>query len=181
MSDTEVTPEGLPVYSSARPAAATPIWWMLQPGETVDIIDRADDFVAVAIPTNGLTDCFLRPEDLGKPYTGPCATGWVDSAQPYSHNVLSMWRSDPELWAEAEVVFRESGGRADFLIHMSVLDYLCGGMSKYSIRYNEYRAHYPEAKYLLPVFLEIIRREGMRQEAWATTLAVQDADSQRFR
>ncbi|WP_278923864.1 hypothetical protein [Pseudophaeobacter profundi] len=80
VSDTEVTPEGLPVYSSARPAAATPIWWMLQPGETVDIIDRADDFVAVAIPTNGLTDCFLRPEDLGKPYTGPCATGWVDSA-----------------------------------------------------------------------------------------------------
>lgn len=74
------TPEGVPVYASARPSAATPIWWMLQSGETIDIIDRADDFIAVAVPTNGLTGCFLRPEDLGKPYTGPCATGWVDRA-----------------------------------------------------------------------------------------------------
>lgn len=78
VSEKETSPEGVPVYSSARPAAATPIWWMLQPGETVDIIDRENDFIAVAIPTNGLTGCFLRPEDLGKPYTGPCATGWVD-------------------------------------------------------------------------------------------------------
>ncbi len=53
---------------------------MLQPGETVDIIGRVDDFVAVALPTNGLAGCLLHPEDLGKPYTGPCATGWVDGA-----------------------------------------------------------------------------------------------------
>ncbi|NIZ13390.1 hypothetical protein [Phaeobacter sp. HF9A] len=78
VTDTETSPEGVPVYSSARPSAATPIWWMLQPGETVDIIDRENDFIAVAIPTNGLSGCVLRPEDLGKPYTGPCATGWVD-------------------------------------------------------------------------------------------------------
>ena len=49
-------------------------------GDTVDIIDRKNDFYAVAIPTLGLTECFLRPEALGQPYTGPCATGWVDSA-----------------------------------------------------------------------------------------------------
>ncbi|MDE4140674.1 hypothetical protein [Phaeobacter gallaeciensis] len=80
VTDMEATAEGVPVYASARPGAATPIWWMLQPGETVDIIDLANEFIAVAIPTNGLTGCFLRPEDLGRPYTGPCATGWVDGA-----------------------------------------------------------------------------------------------------
>ncbi|MBL3576245.1 hypothetical protein JMK10_02935 [Rhodovulum sulfidophilum] len=103
------------------------------------------------------------------------------SRQPYSHNILSMWQSDPKLWEEAEIVYLESGGRDDFLIHMCVLDYLCGGRSKYSIRYNEYRAHYPEARYLLPVFLEIIKRERMRQEAWAPTLSVQEYDSRKFR
>ncbi len=80
VTDGDASPEGVPVYASSRPSAATPIWWMLQHGETIDIIDRAGDFIAVAIPTNGLTGCFLRPEDLGKPYTGPCATGWVDRA-----------------------------------------------------------------------------------------------------
>ena len=80
VADTSGHPEGLPVYAAARPSAATPIWWMLQPGDTVDIIDRENDFVAVAIPTLGLAGCFLRPEALGQPYNGPCATGWVDGA-----------------------------------------------------------------------------------------------------
>ncbi|GAB5430702.1 MAG: hypothetical protein EpisKO_00720 [Epibacterium sp.] len=72
--------EGVPVYAAARPSAATPVWWMLQPGETVDLLDRVGDFVAVALPTNGMSDCTLRPERLGQPYVGPCATGWVDAA-----------------------------------------------------------------------------------------------------
>lgn len=80
VTDGDASPEGVPVYASSRPSAATPVWWMLQHGEIIDILDRAGDFIAVAIPTNGLTGCFLRPEDLGKPYTGPCATGWVDRA-----------------------------------------------------------------------------------------------------
>lgn len=80
VADTSGHLEGLPVYAAARPSAATPIWWMLQPGDIVDIIDRENDFVAVAIPTLGMTECFLRPEALGQPYNGPCATGWVDGA-----------------------------------------------------------------------------------------------------
>jgi len=31
----------------------------------------------VAIPT-GVSECVIRPEDMGNPYNGPCATGWVD-------------------------------------------------------------------------------------------------------
>ena len=72
--------EGVPVYASARPSAATPVWWMLQSGETVDILDRQQSFIAVAIPTNGGDDCLIRPEQLGRPYAGPCATGWVNAA-----------------------------------------------------------------------------------------------------
>jgi len=71
--------EGLPVFASARPGAATPVWWMLQPGEDVDVIARSGDFLAVALPTNGISGCMIRPEHLGHPYTGPCATGWVDA------------------------------------------------------------------------------------------------------
>lgn len=80
VSDTSNHPEGVPVYSAARRTAATPIWWMLQPGDTVDIIAQGKGFTAVAIPTNGMSDCLLRPEALGQPYTGPCATGWVEAA-----------------------------------------------------------------------------------------------------
>ncbi|WP_046210413.1 hypothetical protein [Phaeobacter italicus] len=80
VADTSAHPEGLPVYATARSSAATPIWWMLQPGDTIDIIDQNHGFLAVAIPTNGMSDCLLRPEALGQPYTGPCATGWVDAA-----------------------------------------------------------------------------------------------------
>ncbi|WP_417250625.1 hypothetical protein [Celeribacter sp.] len=72
--------EGAPVYASARPSAATPVWWMLQSGDTVDILDRLQNFIAVAIPTNGMKACLIRPEQLGMPYSGPCATGWVDAA-----------------------------------------------------------------------------------------------------
>ncbi|MEL0438879.1 hypothetical protein [Phycobacter sp. K97] len=78
--EAQAIPEGLPVFAAARPNAATPIWWMLQPGDTVDIIDQRGAFIAVAIPTNGVAECILRPERLGLPYTGPCATGWVEGA-----------------------------------------------------------------------------------------------------
>lgn len=71
---------GLPVYASARPNAATPVWWQLYKGDQVDIIAAEDGFIAVAIPTNGLESCSIRPEQLFAPYTGPCATGWVDRA-----------------------------------------------------------------------------------------------------
>lgn len=79
LGDTATTP-GVPVYASARPSAATPVWWMLQPGDTVDVLDRRGLFWAVAIPTNGISGCVIRPRQLGKPYHGPCATGWVESS-----------------------------------------------------------------------------------------------------
>lgn len=74
-------PEGtdaLAVYASARPGAATPVWWQLYKGDTVDVIAFEGDFLAVAIPTNGVSACLIRPEQLYLPYEGPCATGWVD-------------------------------------------------------------------------------------------------------
>ncbi|NIY79983.1 hypothetical protein HCZ23_10955 [Celeribacter sp. HF31] len=70
--------EGLAVYATARPNAATPVWWQLYEGDTVDVIAREGDFLAVAIPTYGVTACLIRPEQLYTPYQGPCATGWVD-------------------------------------------------------------------------------------------------------
>lgn len=72
--------EGLPVHASARPTAATPVWWQLYKGDTVDVIAREEGFIAVAIPTNGVASCLIRPEQLYAPYHGPCATGWVDGA-----------------------------------------------------------------------------------------------------
>ncbi|WP_226552644.1 hypothetical protein [Celeribacter naphthalenivorans] len=74
------TGEGLPVYAIARPNAATPVWWRLYEGDTVDVIARDGDFLAVAIPTNGVTSCLIRPDQLYAPYHGPCATGWVNGA-----------------------------------------------------------------------------------------------------
>ncbi|MBW6418657.1 hypothetical protein [Celeribacter sp. PS-C1] len=74
------TGEGLPVYANARPNAATPVWWRLFEGDTVDVIARKGDFIAVAIPTNGVTSCLIRPDQLYAPYHGPCATGWFDGA-----------------------------------------------------------------------------------------------------
>lgn len=78
VDDTPVS-DGVPVYATARPNAATPIWWMLQAGDTVDVLDRAGDFWAVALPTNGVSGCLIRPEQIGAPYEGPCATGWVEN------------------------------------------------------------------------------------------------------
>lgn len=69
--------EPVPVYQCNRPNASTPVWWMLSPGEVVEVIDRHGDFRVVAIPT-GVDDCMIRPEDMGDLYVGPCATGWVD-------------------------------------------------------------------------------------------------------
>lgn len=68
----------VPVYQWNKPNAATPVWWMLNPGEDVDVIDQNGDFRAVAIPTD-VDDCVIRPEDMGDLYVGPCATGWVDA------------------------------------------------------------------------------------------------------
>lgn len=68
-----------PVYQWNRPNAATPVWWQLYPGDVVDVIARTGDYAAVAIPTD-VSDCIIRPKDMGAPYTGPCATGWVDQA-----------------------------------------------------------------------------------------------------
>lgn len=67
----------VPVYQWHKPNASPPVWWMLTPGEDVDVIDKSGDFRAVAIPT-GVRDCVIRPEDMGHLYVGPCATGWVD-------------------------------------------------------------------------------------------------------
>lgn len=67
----------VPVYQWNQPNASTPVWWMLSPGDDVDVIDRHGDYRAVAIPT-GVDDCMIRPEDMGDLYVGPCATGWVD-------------------------------------------------------------------------------------------------------
>lgn len=69
--------EPVPVYQWNKPNASTPVWWMLSPGDVVDVIDRNGDFRAVAIPT-GVSDCMIRPEDMGDLYVGPCATGWVE-------------------------------------------------------------------------------------------------------
>lgn len=69
--------EPVPVYQWHRPNASTPVWWMLVPGDVVDILDAQGDYRAVAIPTD-VSDCMIRPQDMGKPYMGPCATGWVD-------------------------------------------------------------------------------------------------------
>lgn len=69
--------EPVPVYQWNKPNAATPVWWMLAPGEDVEVIDKNGDFRAVAIPT-AVSDCVLRPEDMNDLYVGPCATGWVD-------------------------------------------------------------------------------------------------------
>ena len=85
---------------------------------------------------------------------------------PYGHNVFRMWSEDSALWEEAEQLFLKTGGKDDFTIHLCVLDYLCGGSSEFSIRYNKMPTYYPESKYLVPVFLEILRRERMRHETW---------------
>ncbi|WP_417246448.1 hypothetical protein [Celeribacter sp.] len=71
---------GLPVYASATPNAATPVWWQLFEGDTVDVIAFEGDFLAVAIPTNGIDTCEISADQLYAPYHGPCATGWVDGA-----------------------------------------------------------------------------------------------------
>ncbi|MAY31081.1 MAG: hypothetical protein CMM86_00475 [Rhodovulum sp.] len=80
VSDVPKGSEGLPVYASARPRANTPVWWMLQPMQDVDVLAREGAFIAVALPTRGIDTCTIRPEQIGHPYTGPCATGWVDGA-----------------------------------------------------------------------------------------------------
>ncbi len=67
----------LPVYQWSRPNAATPVWWQLNDGDDVEVLAVQGDFRAVAIPT-GVGECVIRPEEMGHPYTGPCATGWVD-------------------------------------------------------------------------------------------------------
>jgi hypothetical protein len=85
---------------------------------------------------------------------------------PYGHRIFDMWKSDAELWAEAEELYGRIGERGDLTIHLWALDHFCGGDSDYSIRYSSERAHYPEVIALLPVFLEILHREGMRRQDW---------------
>ena len=65
------------VYQWSSPNAATPVWWQLYDGDEVEVLAVHGAFGAVAIPI-GVSECVVRPEDMGHPYNGPCATGWVD-------------------------------------------------------------------------------------------------------
>lgn len=65
------------VYQWSSPNAATPVWWQLYNGDEVEVLAVHGAFRAVAIPI-GVSECVIRPEDMGHAYNGPCATGWVD-------------------------------------------------------------------------------------------------------
>ncbi|WPZ22911.1 hypothetical protein T7987_06690 [Sulfitobacter faviae] len=65
------------VYQWHRPNAATPVWRQLYDGDEVEVLAVQGAFRAVAIPI-GVSECVIRPEDMGHPYNGPCATGWAD-------------------------------------------------------------------------------------------------------